>query len=80
MKYKAKPAIETLFVRIGDGLAAATTLVGVHFLAWSTQSFFVVNVALVLRLAGARRRRRPRAPAAGRWQGRPCRGRPLGGP
>lgn len=48
MKYKAKPAIETLFVRIGDGLAAATTLVGVHFLALETQSYFVVNVALVV--------------------------------
>ena len=48
LKYKAKPAIETLFVRIGDGLAAFTTLVGVQLLAWSTQTFFVVNVALVL--------------------------------
>jgi AAA family ATP:ADP antiporter len=48
MKYKAKPAIETLFVRFGDGLAAATTLVGIHFLALTTRSFFLVNVALTL--------------------------------
>jgi AAA family ATP:ADP antiporter len=47
MKYKAKPAIETLFVRIGDGLAAATTLVGVHVFALATESYFVVNLALV---------------------------------
>ena len=48
MKYKAKPAIETFFVRFGDGLAAATILVGVHLFALSTQSFFLVNVALVV--------------------------------
>ena len=40
MKYKAKPAIETLFVRVGDGLAAATTLVGIHFLALTTRRTF----------------------------------------
>jgi AAA family ATP:ADP antiporter len=48
MKYKAKPAIETFFVRVGDGLAAATVVVGVHVLALSTESFFVLNVALAL--------------------------------
>jgi AAA family ATP:ADP antiporter len=48
MKYQAKPAIETFFVRFGDRLAAATTLVGVHLFALSTRSFFLVNVALVL--------------------------------
>lgn len=48
MKYQAKPAIETFFVRFGDGLAAATTLVGVHLLALTTQSFFLVNVGLAL--------------------------------
>jgi AAA family ATP:ADP antiporter len=47
MKYKAKPAIETLFVRVGDGLAAATVLVGVQVFALSTRSFFLFNVALV---------------------------------
>src|SRR6185369_9734760 len=48
MKYKAKPAIETLFVRAGDGLAAATTLVGIHFLALTTRSYFLINVALTV--------------------------------
>ena len=48
MKYKAKPAIETFCVRFGDGLAAATTMVGVHLLVLSTQSFFLLNVALVV--------------------------------
>ncbi len=48
MKYKGKPTIDSLFVRIGDGIAALTVLVGVQFLALSTQSFFVLNVALVI--------------------------------
>jgi ATP:ADP antiporter, AAA family len=48
MKYKAKPAIETLFVRVGDGMAAFTTLVGVQLLAWSTKTFFAVNVGLAM--------------------------------
>jgi AAA family ATP:ADP antiporter len=46
MKYRAKPAVDTFFVRLGDGLAALTTLVGVRFLVLSTRSFFAVNVAL----------------------------------
>ena len=46
MKYKAKPAIETLFVRLGDGLAAVTVLFGMRFFALSTRSFFLFNVAL----------------------------------
>ena len=48
MKYKGKPTIDSLFVRLGDGIAALTVLVGVQFLALSTQSFFVLNVALVV--------------------------------
>ena len=48
MKFRGKPAIDTLYVRLGDGLAAVTVLVGVHLLAMSTRSFFVFNVALVL--------------------------------
>jgi AAA family ATP:ADP antiporter len=46
MKYKAKPAIETLFVRLGDGLAAVTVLFGMRFFALSTRSFFLFNVFL----------------------------------
>jgi AAA family ATP:ADP antiporter len=48
MKFRAKPAIDTLYVRLGDGLAAITVLVGVHLLALSTSDFFVFNVFLVL--------------------------------
>jgi AAA family ATP:ADP antiporter len=48
MKYKGKAAVDTLFVRLGDGLAALTVLVGVGFLALSTQGFFAFTVALVL--------------------------------
>jgi len=48
MKFRGKPAIDTLYVRLGDGLAAVTVLVGVHLLAMSTQSFFVFNVSLVI--------------------------------
>ena len=47
MKYKGKPTIDSLFVRMGDGIAALTVLIGAQFLALSTQSFFVLNVALV---------------------------------
>jgi AAA family ATP:ADP antiporter len=47
MKYKGKPTIDSLFVRIGDGIAALTVLIGVQILALSTQSFFVLNVVLV---------------------------------
>jgi AAA family ATP:ADP antiporter len=48
MTYKGKPTIDSLFVRIGDGIAALTVLVGVHLLALATPSFFILNVALIL--------------------------------
>ena len=48
MKFRGKPAIDTLYVRLGDGLAAITVLVGVQLLALSTSSFFAFNVFLVL--------------------------------
>ncbi len=48
MKLRGKPAIDTLYVRLGDGLAAVTVLVGVQLLAMSTRSFFIFNVSLVL--------------------------------
>jgi len=48
MKYKAKPAVETLCVRLGDGLAAVTVLIGVHLYALSVRSLFLFNVALAL--------------------------------
>lgn len=46
-KYQSKPAIDTLYIRIGDGLAALTVLIGVQVLALSTTQFFIFNVFLV---------------------------------
>jgi ATP:ADP antiporter, AAA family len=48
MKYKAKPVVDSLFVRLGDGCAALTVLLGVQFLHLSTQDFFYVTVGLVV--------------------------------
>ncbi len=46
-KFSGKPAIDTLYVRVGDGLAALTVLIGVQILALSTVQFFVINIFLV---------------------------------
>ncbi|MDJ0885031.1 MAG: Npt1/Npt2 family nucleotide transporter [Desulfobacterales bacterium] len=48
MKFRGKPAIDTLYARLGDGLAAVTVLVAVHVLAMSVRSFLIFNVALVI--------------------------------
>ena len=48
MKFRGKPAIDTLYVRLGDGLAAITVLIGVQMLSLSTSGFFAFNVFLVL--------------------------------
>ncbi len=48
MKYKGKPTVDTLLVRIGDGIAALTVLIGVQFLVLPTEAFFLLNVILVL--------------------------------
>lgn len=48
MKFRGKPAVDTLYVRLGDGLAAITVLVGVQLLSLSTTGFFAFNVFLVL--------------------------------
>ena len=48
MKFRGKPAIDTLYVRLGDGLAAITVLVGVQFLSLSIIQFFAFNVSLVV--------------------------------
>jgi ATP:ADP antiporter, AAA family len=47
-KFRGKPAIDTLYVRLGDGLAALTVLVGVQFLSLATRQFFIFNVSLVV--------------------------------
>ncbi len=48
MKFKCKPAIDTLFQRLGDALAAATVWFGTYVVVLSNQSFFIFNVLLVL--------------------------------
>jgi AAA family ATP:ADP antiporter len=48
MKYKGKPTVDSFFVRIGDGMAALTVLVGVQLFTLTTTMFFVVNIALVV--------------------------------
>lgn len=48
MLYQAKTAIDTLFVRVGDGLAAVTVLVGTHLVVLEVVSFLWINVVLVL--------------------------------
>jgi AAA family ATP:ADP antiporter len=48
MKFKCKPAIDTIFVRAGDVLAALTIWFGTNQLALSNQGYFAFNVALVL--------------------------------
>lgn len=46
--YKAKAAVDTIFMRIGDGLAALTVMVGIHFFSLPVKSFLVFNTMLVL--------------------------------
>ena len=47
MLYQAKPTIDTLFVRLGDGLAAMTILIGTRVFHLGNIGFILVNVALV---------------------------------
>jgi AAA family ATP:ADP antiporter len=46
VKYKAKAAIDTLFVRFGDGFAAITVFVLINQLRLSVRSIFVLNIGL----------------------------------
>jgi AAA family ATP:ADP antiporter len=46
-KYKAKQAIDTFFVRVGDMAAAGFVFLGTHELGLGARGFAVVNVALV---------------------------------
>ena len=53
MKYRTKPAIDSLFVRLGDGLAALTILIGMQMLALPARDLFAMNVLLVACWLGA---------------------------
>ena len=48
MLYQAKPTVDTLFVRLGDGLAAMTILIGTRVFALTSTGFVIINIALVL--------------------------------
>ncbi len=48
MLYQAKPAVDTFFVRFGDGLAAATVLVGSRILDLTLLEFVYINIGLVV--------------------------------
>ena len=47
MLYQAKPTIDTFFVRLGDGLAALTILIGTRVVKLDYVDFIVVNLVLV---------------------------------
>ncbi|MCB1867065.1 MAG: hypothetical protein KDI43_00670 [Gammaproteobacteria bacterium] len=47
MIYKAKAAIDTLCVRLGDGLAALTVLIGTRVLKIEAASFILFNMILI---------------------------------
>ena len=47
-KYKGKTTIDSLFTRLGDGLAAVTVLVCVQLLVLPIESFIVINISLVV--------------------------------
>jgi len=48
MLYQAKPTVDTLFVRLGDGLAALTILIGTRIFSLENTGFVVINIVLVL--------------------------------
>jgi AAA family ATP:ADP antiporter len=48
MLYQAKTVIDTLFVRVGDGLAALTVLIGTRLVSLELGSFLVINIGLVV--------------------------------
>jgi AAA family ATP:ADP antiporter len=47
MLYQAKPTVDTLFVRLGDGLAALTILIGTRIVPLSNEAFLAINIVLV---------------------------------
>ncbi len=53
LKYKAKQAIDTFFVRFGDLLQAGLVYVGVEVLRFGVRQFAMVKFAMVLLWIGA---------------------------
>ncbi len=52
MLYQAKPAIDTLFVRLGDGMAAVTVLLGTRVFTLDILDFVLINLVLVFAWLG----------------------------
>ncbi len=52
MLYQAKPTVDTLFVRIGDGLAALTVLLGTHLWSLDVIEYFIVNIVIAVAWLG----------------------------
>ncbi len=48
MLYQAKPTVDTLFVRLGDGMAALTILIGTRIFHLTNTGFVIINILLVL--------------------------------
>jgi AAA family ATP:ADP antiporter len=48
MLYQAKPTVDTLFVRLGDGMAAMTILIGTRVFGLGNTGFVLINIVLVL--------------------------------
>ncbi len=48
MLYRAKPTVDTLFVRLGDGMAALTILIGTRVFGLGNVGFVLFNIILVL--------------------------------
>jgi AAA family ATP:ADP antiporter len=48
MLYQAKTVIDTLFVRVGDGLAAVTVLIGTRLISLDLKDFLIINIGLVV--------------------------------
>jgi ATP:ADP antiporter, AAA family len=48
LKYKAKQAVDTFFVRLGDVSSALLVYLGAGLLGWSVSGFAIVNAALAL--------------------------------
>jgi ATP:ADP antiporter, AAA family len=46
MKYKAKQAVDTFFVRLGDVASAVLVYVGAGLLSWSVRAFALANAVL----------------------------------
>jgi AAA family ATP:ADP antiporter len=48
MLYQAKTAIDTLFVRLGDGLAALTVMLGTRVWTFEIVNFILINIVLIV--------------------------------